>query len=75
MDKKKESVESIKKKYKDEWLLITDYETDKSMVPRNGKLVFHSKSREEVHKKLSQYSGKKCIQYSGKLSKDIGVMF
>ena len=68
-------IEEIKKKYPNEWLLIIDYEVDEFMNVKKGKLVFHSKSRDEVHKKLSQYTGKRCIQYSGKLPKDVGVMF
>lgn len=75
MDAGKEGIEEMKERYLHEWLLITNYETDEFMDVRKGELVFHSKSRDEVHKKLSQYSGKKCIQYSGKLPKDVGVMF
>lgn len=72
---KKEAVERIKKRYPNEWLLITNYETDESTRVKRGELVAHSKCRDEIHKKLSQYSGKRCIQYSGKLPRDVGVMF
>lgn len=75
MASKKEALEQIKRRYPNEWLLITDYETDESTRVKTGKLAAHSKCRDEIHKKLSQYSGKRCIQYSGKLPKDVGVMF
>lgn len=75
MAKTKETIERIKEAYPNEWLLITDYVTDDSTRVLEGNLVAHSKSREEIHEKLRQYSGKRCIQYSGKLPKDVGVMF
>lgn len=75
MRDEKQDIEEIKKAYTNEWLLITDYETDESTRVTRGKLVIHSKSRDEIHKKLSDYTGKRCIQYSGKLPKDQGVMF
>ncbi|MCK4325741.1 hypothetical protein KAW55_03195 [bacterium] len=72
---KKQGVEQIKKRYPNEWLLITDYETDESTRVKRGRLAAHSKCRDEIHKRLSQYGGKRCIQYSGKLPRDVGVMF
>ncbi|MCD5390344.1 hypothetical protein LR007_00510 [candidate division NPL-UPA2 bacterium] len=75
MASKKEGVEQIKKRYPNQWLLITDYETDESTMVKKGRLVAHSKCRDDIHNKLSQYGGNICIQYSGKLAKDAGVVF
>jgi hypothetical protein len=69
---KKENIERIKERYPNEWLLIVDYETDASTRIIRGRLVNHSKSREEIHRALSQYKGKKCIHYLGKLPQDVG---
>lgn len=75
MQDKKQSIEQMEKAYSNEWLLITDYETDESTRVTKGRLVAHSKCRDDIHKKLSNYTGRRCIQYSGKLPKDQGVMF
>ena len=45
----KESIEAIKRKYTDEWVLISDYETDEFLVLLNGVVVAHSKNREEIY--------------------------
>ncbi|MCJ7577964.1 MAG: hypothetical protein MUO91_05895 [candidate division Zixibacteria bacterium] len=72
---KKENIERIKERYPNEWLLIIDYETDVSTRTIKGRLVAHSKSREEIHRALTKHRGKRCIEYSGTIPKDVGVMF
>ena len=72
---KEKNIDRIKRRYPDEWLLIVDYETDVSTRTIKGRLVDHSKSREEIHRALPRYKGKKCIHFSGKLPQDVGVVF
>lgn len=55
---KKENIERIKERYPNEWLLIIDYETDVSTRTIKGRLVAHSKSREEIHRALAKHRGK-----------------
>ena len=73
--KQKEDVEQIKKKFPNEWLLLTSCITNKMSKPINGILVEHSKNRDDIYKKLQSYSGKLFIEYSGKIPKDLAVMF
>ena len=75
MKGKIESIETIRKKYPDEWLLIIDYETDDILRPVRGILVEHSKHRSDIYEKLQQYRGKVRIEYSGDIPKDVGVLF
>jgi hypothetical protein len=42
-------IDTLEKQYPDEWLLIEVEETDAVDVPVKGKLLCHSKSRDEIH--------------------------
>jgi len=72
---KKESIDSIKRKYTDEWVLISDYETDEFSAPLNGVVVAHSKSREEIYNLQMEIDKDLCIYYTGEMPKDMAVMF
>ncbi len=67
------TIEELEQKYPNECLLLVDYQVD----PTNsqiigGILVEHSKSRNEISKKLSQYDNDKfCIYYTGKPYEEI----
>lgn len=37
-------------------------------------VVFHSKNREEVHKRLSDFKGNKAIVFTGKIPEEVGVL-
>lgn len=42
-------IEETVKQYKDEWLLFEVLETDDLDRPTKGRLLCHSKSRDEIH--------------------------
>ena len=42
-------IEETVKRYKDEWLLFEVLETDDLDRPTKGRLLCHSKSRDEIH--------------------------
>lgn len=71
---KKESIEVIKEKYKDEWVLISDYELDEALNPLCGVVVAHSKNRDEIYKEQMDYKGNLCIEYTGEIPDDLAVM-
>jgi len=60
-----ESIEEIKKRYPEQWLLIVDYESDELTRPVRGVLTEHSRHRSDIYEKLSQYKGSVCIDYAG----------
>lgn len=74
MKRKKERIETIKKRYKDEWVLIADYELDETLNPLCGIVVAHSKNRDEIYKKQMDYDGNLCIEYTGEVPDDLAVM-
>jgi hypothetical protein len=44
------SREKIKNKYPDQWLLLEDCELDASTSFRKGRVLAHSKDRDEIHR-------------------------
>jgi len=67
------TIEQLEQEYPNECLLLVDYQFD----PINsqiigGILVEHSKSRNEIYKKLALYDNDRlCIYYTGKPYEDI----
>jgi hypothetical protein len=39
-----------------------------------GEVVFHSKDRGEIHRKLNDFKGNKAIVFTGKIPEDVGVL-
>jgi len=62
-------IEKIKKKYKDEWLLIKINVTDEQDQPTEGEVLLHSKNRDEVYEAQKDLKEDLYITYSGELPK------
>jgi hypothetical protein len=72
------SIQSIRKKHKDEWVLLSDFETDEFEEPVSGVVVAHSKNRGEIYAQLQQLreKGSLCIRFMGNIPpKGVAVMF
>ena len=69
------SKEKIKAQYPDKWLLLEDCELDASTSLRKGRVLAHSKDRDEIHRALKKHTGNLCIHFTGKLPPDTGVIF
>ena len=67
--------EKIKTKYPNEWLLLEDFELDASTSLRKGRVVAHSKDRDEIHRALKIHKGNLCVHFTGTGARDTGVIF
>ncbi len=67
--------EQMKARYPNQWLLVRDYELDDSTRLCKGRVVVHSKDREEIHHALKKRSGSLCIHFTGSLAPDTGILF
>ena len=67
--------EKIKSKYPNQWLLLKDVKLDAATTLRKGRVIAHSKSRDEIHRALKKHSGNLCIHFTGSLPPDTGVIF
>lgn len=69
------ALSEIERKYKDEWVLIGDPELGKGPVVKGGKVLHHSKSRDELHRKaLALKPVHSAILYMGELPPDMAVI-
>ena len=67
--------EKIKTKYPNQWLLLEDYELDASTTLRKGRVIAHSKDRDEIHRALRKHTGNLCIHFTGSVPPDTAVIF
>jgi hypothetical protein len=63
------NIEELKKKYKDEWLLIKITIMDEQDRPTEGEVLLHSKSRDEIYEAQKDLKDDLYITYSGELPK------
>ena len=66
----------IKKKYRDEWVLIEYSKISRSLQVKEGKVLAHASNKEDIYKALLITKGKNvAIEYCGKVPEDLVVMF
>ena len=75
MDNELLMIEEMKQKYPDQWLLVIDCELSENTELEAGKIVEHSRCRDDVHKALKNYMGKVAIYYTGAIPDDLAVVF
>ena len=63
------NIEKLKKRYKDEWLLIKITKTDKQDCPIEGEVLLHSKNRDEIYEAQKNLKEYLYITYSGEMPK------
>ena len=70
------SYSEIKKKYRNEWVLVEFSSLGKDLHPKTGQVLAHASNKEEIYRALLQTRGKNVsIEYFGPLSADIAVIF
>ncbi len=72
-----QKIETIKKRYQNEWLLITIDKMDESTtIPISGKLIAHSPQRDEIYEEEMRCRGNTLTLYSeDKLPKGYAAAF
>lgn len=59
-------LEEIKAKFDSEWILVENPETTESLEVRSGKVLWHSKDRDEVYRKARELKPRhSAILYTG----------
>lgn len=64
---KRMTLDQIKKKYPNEWVLIADPEEDELLEVKSGKVIVHSTKRETIYTALKERHGNFAIRYTGKI--------
>jgi hypothetical protein len=63
------NIEELKKRYKDEWLLVKITMTDEQDRPIEGEVLLHSKNRDEIYEAQKNLKEDLYITYSGEMPK------
>ncbi len=69
------SLAEIQARFESEWVLLEDPETSESLEVTRGKVLWHSKDRDEVYRKARELRPKhSAILYTGRLPKEAAVV-
>ncbi|MGH7801967.1 MAG: hypothetical protein ACREOW_15295 [Thermodesulfobacteriota bacterium] len=69
------SLAEIQARFESEWVLLEDPETTETLEVKSGKVLWHSKDRDEVYRKARELRPKHlAILYTGKLPEDMAVV-
>jgi hypothetical protein len=63
-------LEEIKEKFKDEWVILEVLKEDEIGQPIEGKVIAHSRERDEVYKKQREMEGDIAVFYAGEVPKE-----
>ncbi len=70
------NLEEIKRKYPNEWVLVEFDRLEQDLEIKEGHVLAHASSKEEIYKALSRSSGKNLsVEYMGSVPSDVAVMF
>jgi len=65
----------IKKKYRNQWVLVEFSKLNKDLQVKDGKVLAHASNKEDIYKALLHTRGKNvAIEYFGHVAEDMPVM-
>ncbi len=62
-------VDVLEKKYHDEWILIEVIEQNEFGAPTKGKLIAHSKRRDDIYDSMKDHPGHTAVLFAGEIPK------
>ena len=69
------TIEDIKTAFQSEWVLLEDPQTDESQRVKSGKVLFHSKGRDELDRQMLSLRPKHgAVLYTGGIPKGTAVI-
>jgi hypothetical protein len=65
----------IEAQFQSEWVLLEDPQTNESLEVQSGKVVCHSKDRDEVYRRAVTLRPKRfAVLYTGTIPKDVAIV-
>lgn len=65
----------IQKQFDSEWVLVADPQTDATLEVQSGKVLWHSKDRDEVYRKAVELRPRRfAMLYTGRMPKDTAIV-
>jgi hypothetical protein len=72
---KEMTIEEIESQFDSEWVLVEDPQTNEALEVLSGKVIHHSKDRDEVYRKAVALRPKRsAILYTGEIPGDTAVV-
>jgi len=72
---KEMTMQEIESLYESEWVLIENPKTDEELKILGGKVIYHSKDRDEVYRKVVSLRPKRsAVLYTGEIPEDTAVV-
>jgi len=72
---KEMTIEEIESQFDSEWVLIEDPQTNEALEILGGKVMHHSKDRDEVYRKAVSLRPKRsAVVYTGEIPEDTAVV-
>jgi len=69
------TIAQIEAQFDSEWILVGEPQTNESLEVQSGKVLWHSKDRDEVYRKAVELRPRRsAMLYTGKLPKDTAVV-
>jgi len=69
------SISEIETRFESEWVLVEDPETNDALEVQVGRVVFHSKDRDEVYRKAVECRPKRfAMLYTGTMPEDTAIV-
>ena len=69
------TIGEIESEFDSEWVLVDEPETNEQLEVLKGKVLHHSKDRDEVYRKAVSLRPKRCaILYTGEIPKDAVIV-
>jgi hypothetical protein len=69
-------LDEIRKRYRNEWVLVEFSKLDKDLRVKDGKVIAHAPNKDDIYKALLDTRGKNvAVEYCGDIQEDVVVMF
>lgn len=69
------TVAEIESRFNSEWVLVEDPEMNKSLEVQSGKVLYHSKDRDEVYRKAVELRPKRfAMLYTGTIPENTAIV-
>jgi hypothetical protein len=69
------TIEEIESRFDSEWVLVGDPRTNEALEVLSGKVLHHSKDRDEVYRKAVALRPERCaVLYTGEIPEDTAIV-
>jgi len=69
------TISQIERQFDSEWVLVEDPQTNQALEVQAGRILWHSKDRDEVYRKAVELRPSRfAMLYTGKMPKDTAIV-